>query len=40
MMVTVYVVGRVLDQRREELKVLERDVTKKLEAVARAASRA
>ncbi len=28
----VYVVGRVLDQRREELKVLERDVTK-LEAV-------
>src|ERR1700723_4136499 len=29
----VYVVGRVLDQRREELKVLERDVSK-LEAVA------
>ncbi len=29
----VYVVGRVLDQRREELKILERDVTK-LEAVA------
>ena len=28
----VYVVGRVLDQRREELKILERDVTK-LEAV-------